>query len=52
MTKEDFVDFIANSGRYSEMVKIKATPRQVVFSESSDKGSSKIDFKKKHHYQF
>lgn len=51
MTKDDFVDLIANSDHYSEIVKIKATPHQVVFSESSDKGSSKINFKKKHPYQ-
>ncbi len=46
MTKDDFVDLIANSGRYSEIVKIEANPRIIVFSESSNKGNSEIDFKK------
>lgn len=46
MTKDDFVDLIANSGRYSEILKIEANPRLIVFSESSNKGNSKIDFKK------
>jgi len=46
MTKDDFVDFIANSGRYSEIVSVEANPRVVVFSENSDKGNSEIDFKK------
>lgn len=46
MTKDDFVDLMANSGRYSEIVSVEANPRVVVFSEDSDKGSSEIDFKK------
>ena len=46
MTKDDFVDLIANSGRYSEILKIEANPRVIVFSESSNKGNSEIDFKK------
>lgn len=46
MTKDDFVDLIANSGRYSEIIKIEANPRIIVFSESSSKGNSEIDFKK------
>jgi hypothetical protein len=46
MTKDDFVDLIANSDRYSEIVKIEANSRIIVFSESSSKGNSEIDFKK------
>jgi len=46
MTKDDFVDLITNSGRYSEIIKIEANPRIIVFSESSSKGNSEIDFKK------
>ena len=47
MTKDDFVDLIANSGRYSEILKIEANPRVIIFSESGSKGNSEIDFKKR-----
>jgi hypothetical protein len=46
ITKDDFVDLMANSSRYSEILDINAKPKQVIFSESSDKGSSEIIFKK------
>jgi hypothetical protein len=46
LTKEDYLDLMSNSGRYSEIVGIKTTPDQVIFSESSDKGSGELDYKK------
>jgi len=46
MTKDDFVDLMGNSGRYSEILGITSDPSKVSFSESSEKGSSVIDYRK------
>lgn len=47
MTKDDFVDLMGNSGRYSEILEIKTTPKEVIFSESSNKGTSIIGYEEK-----
>jgi len=47
MTKDDFVDLINNVGFYSEILDIRVIEDCVFFSESSQEGSSEIDYKKK-----
>jgi hypothetical protein len=46
MTKDDFLDLMSNSGRYSEIIGIKATPEQVEFLESSEEGSGEVGYDK------
>ncbi|NHJ22497.1 MAG: hypothetical protein EAX91_16240 [Candidatus Lokiarchaeota archaeon] len=46
MTKDDYLDLLGNSGRYSEILGIKTTLENVIFSEASDKGSAEIEYKK------
>lgn len=46
MTKDDFLDLMSNSGRYSEILGIETTPEQVMFLESSNEGNSEIGYEK------
>ncbi len=47
MTKDDYEDLIKNLGFYSEIVDIDVNLQRVIFKESSDKGSSDIEYEKK-----
>ena len=46
MTKDDYLDLTSNMGRYSEILGIETSTDQVRFSESGDKGSAEIGYKK------
>ena len=46
MTKDDYLDLTSNVGRYSEILGIRSSPDRVPFSESSEKGSAEIEYKK------
>ncbi len=48
MTKDDFGDLMSNSGYYSEIIEVNVNQQRVLFKESSNEGSSEIDYKKKH----
>ncbi len=47
MSKEFFLDLMKNSGRYSEILNLKATPEDITFSETGQIGNSEIIYKKK-----